>query len=254
MNKKPLGHRAYGSIPHLIGSKRGPGDVGCDEGMHRILTEKARDNRDLIIVQEKLDGSNVAVAKIDGEIVALTRAGYTAETSPHEQHRYFAKWVTLNHKRFDELLQERERISGEWLLQAHGTRYRLRHEPFVAFDLWNAENKRMVYADMIARTSNFDFIPANLLHMGGPLPIEIALSMLHGGHGAIDTLEGAVWRVERKGVVDFLAKYVNSQFTPGTFMFMEPPIWNTYTRKKNDTLGVVQSMAQEQRRVALGGN
>ena len=85
-NEKPLGGKSYGSIPHLIGSKLGDGDHHVHDGQHRICTEKTRDKHDLVIVQEKYDGSNVGVANIGGEIIALTRAGYTADSSPYEQH------------------------------------------------------------------------------------------------------------------------------------------------------------------------
>jgi hypothetical protein len=79
--EKPLGHRAYGSIPHLPGSRRGPADKGLSEHQARILTEKGRDKHDTIIVQEKLDGSCVGVAKLDGRLVALIRAGFPAAGS-----------------------------------------------------------------------------------------------------------------------------------------------------------------------------
>lgn len=61
---KPLGHKAYGSIPHLPNSRLGVGDYHCHEGQARICCEKARDKHDRIIVTEKLDGSNVCVANI----------------------------------------------------------------------------------------------------------------------------------------------------------------------------------------------
>jgi hypothetical protein len=35
-NIKPLGHRAYGSIPHLPGSRLGLGDHHCGERRARI--------------------------------------------------------------------------------------------------------------------------------------------------------------------------------------------------------------------------
>ena len=38
------------------------------------------------------------------------------------------------------------------------------------------------------------------------------------GHGAIDGVEGAVWRVERKGVVDFLGKYVRPDKVDGKYL------------------------------------
>jgi hypothetical protein len=37
------------------------------------------------------------------------------------------------------------------------------------------------------------------------------------GHGAIDQVEGAVWRVERKGIVDFLVKYVRHDKEDGKY-------------------------------------
>ncbi len=116
INMKPLEQKAYGSIPHLSKSRLGEGDHHCEIGQEKIATEKPRDKFDLIIVQEKLDGSNCNAAKINGQIVALTRQGYTAESSPFEQHHYFAKWVSKEKSRFDKLLNEGERVVGEWLL------------------------------------------------------------------------------------------------------------------------------------------
>ena len=129
--EKPLGQKAYGSIPHLPGSRRGPADKGLSEQQAQICTHRARDKHDIVTVQEKLDGSNCSVAKVNGRIVALGRAGYLAESSPFPQHHLFAKWVAANESRFSALLDEGERCCGEWLAQAHSTRYSLTHEPYV---------------------------------------------------------------------------------------------------------------------------
>src|SRR5438105_13435252 len=102
---KPLGIKAYGSICHLPGSRLGPGDHKLNPGQAKILTEKVRDKHDVIIVQEKLDGSNVAVARVGGRLIALGRAGYSAISSKYEQHRLFADWVARNIARFEFLLE-----------------------------------------------------------------------------------------------------------------------------------------------------
>ena len=60
-------------------------DKGLNKGQVEICTKKLRRN-DRLIVQEKLDGSCCAIAKIDGIIIALVRAGYPAYTSPYKQH------------------------------------------------------------------------------------------------------------------------------------------------------------------------
>lgn len=214
---KPLGHKAYGSIPHLPGSRLGPGDHHCSPGQAIIACEKARDKHDLIIVQEKLDGSNVAVAKVNNEIIPLGRSGYRAETSKHEQHLKFAKFVFKNWNRFNELLNEGERVCGEWLLQAHGTRYNLPHEPFVAFDLMT-KSIRTPFDEFRLRISKYDFVMPQLLSIGQPLAIETALELIKvSAHGAIDEVEGAIWRIERNGEVDFLCKYVKHDKQDGKY-------------------------------------
>lgn len=215
---KPLGQKNYGSIPHMKYSRMGTGDHSCSEGQERIATKESRDYKDLIIVQEKLDGSNVGIAKVNGKIIALTRSGYLAETSPYEQHHKFTEWVALlGSTRFDNL-KEGERIVGEWMYQAHGTRYNLPHEPFVAFDLMTG-HERTTFMEFTYRMARFDLITPRLIHLGQPISLKNVLKRLEpSGHGAIDSVEGAVWRVERDGKVDFLIKYVRPDKEDGIYL------------------------------------
>lgn len=113
---KPLGIKAYGSVPHLPGSRRGPTDKGLTEEQASILTDQCRPG-DRIIVTEKLDGSNTAVAKVRGQIIPLVRAGYRAASSKYEQHHLFEDWVMRRQSLFMDLLEEGERACGEWLAQ-----------------------------------------------------------------------------------------------------------------------------------------
>lgn len=212
---KPLGHKAYGSIPHLPGSRMGVGDHHCHEGQARICLEKPRDRHDVVWVQEKLDGSCVAVARVGGTLVALGRGGYPAITSNYEQHRMFADWVAANRARFD-VLMDGERVVGEWLAMAHGTRYALKHEPFVAFDLMIGH----VRAPMLRFMSVIGtrFIMPRLLCQG-PTSIDLVRNLINeSGHGALDPVEGVVWRVERKGKVEFLAKWVRPDKVDGKYL------------------------------------
>jgi hypothetical protein len=223
MSDKPLGHKNYGSIPHLPGSRMGPGDHHCHEGQAAIATSKARKG-DTIIVQEKLDGSNVGVALKDGQVLALGRAGYLAQSSQYEQHQLFASWVRENEERFRAVLREGERLVGEWLAQAHGTRYALKHEPFVAFDLMRGI-ERATFHEFTERIAPGGFTSPRWLSIGGPYPVEAALEDLRiipsgtfGFHGALEPVEGAIWRVEREGRVDFLVKYVRPEKVDGKYL------------------------------------
>lgn len=216
--EKPLGSKAYGSIPHLPGSRRGPADKGLSEKQASILTEKTRDDKDQIIVQEKLDGSNVAVANIGFHIVPLIRAGYKAEDSKYEMHWHFANWVKSQEARFSAFLNPGERVVGEWLMEAHGTRYNLHHEPFVVFDIMSGKRRELTL-NVGLRCYKFGFTTPRLIHCGEAFSVEEMLKVLEpSGHGAIDPVEGAVWRVERDGVVDFLGKYVRPDKEDGKYL------------------------------------
>jgi hypothetical protein len=233
MTTKPFGHKAYGSIPHLPSSRLGIGDHHCQEGMARIATLKTRDKQDRIIVQEKLDGSNVAVAKLNGQVIALNRAGYLAETSNFIQHHYFAQWVAKNTAFFHEILNEGERLCGEWLLLVHGTRYDLLgRSPFVAFDLFTPKQERLIYPDFLSRFGQTELSLVPTVYVGpDPVSIEKALELIgeYGQYGALDPVEGAIWRVESGNEVDFLVKYLKPDKVDGTYLSMVtggPDVWN----------------------------
>jgi len=221
---KPLGHKAYGSIPHLPDSRMGIGDKRLMSGQVKILTEKTRDKHDVIIVQEKLDGSNVAVAKINDEIIPLTRSGYIANTSNHQQLKEFHLWALRNKERFDDLLKEGERISGEWLLMAHGIKYKLFHEPFVVFDIIT-KHDRIPYEEFFDRTKDI-FVQAHLHHMGEPLSLKEGIKFSKKSHHGGEFAEGVVYRVERKGKVDFMGKWVIPNHECGKYFDDNKEFWN----------------------------
>ena len=229
---KPLGKKAYGSISLLPNSRVTPADHHCHEGQARIATEKPRDRHDEVIVQEKLDGSNVAVALLNGEILALTRRGYLADTSPFEQHHHWGDWVKSYENRFRHILEEGQRVCGEWIMQAHGTRYELTHEPFVAFDIMKG-NYRMPYDQFQVQAEGGNFIIPHLIHRGYPMTVDVALDRLgtYGYHGAVDEVEGFVIRVQRRGEIDFLVKYLKPYKKDGVWLpevSGKDAVWNWY--------------------------
>jgi len=199
------------------------------------------DNHNYFAGDILVHNSNVGVARIGDYIFPLGRAGYLASSSPYVQHRHFATWVHKNYSRFLAVLQDGERLVGEWLLQAHGTRYKLWHEPFVAFDIMTGST-RLPYGQFSERIHKGYFATPYILHMGEAISIEEALRILgeKGFHGAIDKAEGAVWRVERnklkdrhsdkrEQVVDFLVKYVRPDKVDGVYLDNDEDkeiVWN----------------------------
>lgn len=230
MTTKPLGGKAYGSTPHLPGSRMGPGDHHCHDGQATICTSRARDRHDRVIVTEKLDGCCMSVARIGKNILALGRAGYPADSAPYEHMRIFSGWVRERESVFASLLKDGERVVGEWMAMAHGTIYRLWHEPFVAFALVGGDG-RVPHDCATDRFFKFGIPTACVLSDGPPMPIDRAMRALgdRGFHGAQEEPEGAVWRVERRGKFDFLAKYVRPSKIDGKYLpniSGNDPIWN----------------------------
>ena len=241
---KPLGHKNYGSIPHLPGSRRGPGDHGCSEQQAALAIVKRKSKHHTVIVQEKLDGSNVGVARINDILIPLGRAGWPAITSKWEQHKLFHNWAMERHGDFMSVLKNGERIVGEWLAQAHGTRYNLNgRDPFVAFDLMR-EHERMPYYQFSERIYKLFQQPPRVRcgrYPGDVCSINGVMKELgvYGYYGALDPVEGAVWRVEYKkptGVKDqrqmtvlFLTKYVRPDKEDGKYLpdvSGEDAVWN----------------------------
>lgn len=229
---KPLGRKTYGKIPHLSCSRLGDGDYKITAGEERILTEKVRDSKDNIIVTEKLDGCNMAVAKIDGKIVPLGRAGYLAETAPYPHMRLFARYVyELKYKEFDSLLGEGDWCSGEWMALAHGTIYDLGNEgPYHIFDIFS-KGERIPFFQTQLSVVSAGLKPVYTLVSGHrSFDVSYVMSALgrNGNYGARDGAEGAVWRLERDGKYQMMAKYVNSFKEPGKYLpeiSGDDPIW-----------------------------
>ncbi len=218
---RPLGIKNYGSIPHLSSSKLGPGDHYITAGQERILTEKKRDKHDEIFVFEKYDGSNVGVCKVEGKIHAITRSGHTAIDSKYSQHNDFHCWVKRNEYRFQEYLREGERICGEWIAKPHSIVYTY-DEPVLFFDAFDKYNNRLSVDDFYwLAFHKMELRTARILYRGDSIGVSHLKEELEEGtlwaYGNEEP-EGMVYRVERKGIFDFAAKWVRHDFEPGKLL------------------------------------
>ncbi|WNO10870.1 nucleotidyl transferase AbiEii/AbiGii toxin family protein [Teredinibacter sp. KSP-S5-2] len=225
-----LPYKAYRTIQHIKGSRLGPSERSIDINKQHILTIETKQPSDKVVIQEKLDGSCVCAYRQGDDILALGRDGDLAYLSPNESRRLWANWVEKNTERFLALLQPGERAVGEWLAMAHGTRYKLHHEPFVLFDIFNQENREMEYLQMKNKANAQKFVTPKLIHIGAPCSLEKALAILdEGHHGSEDAPEGLVWRLERSGKVLFKAKYVYPNKLDGSLLTEttgKPSVWN----------------------------
>lgn len=229
---RPLGRTSYGSIGHIVGSKLGFRDKFLNEGLTKILTVTCRNQpnkRDRIFVAEKLDGTCVSVYRRGDEIFAVGRAGYLACSSPHPFVRAFAHWVDERRDQFMTLLNDGERVVGEWLLAAHGIRYEVPADPFYAFDIIalndrpNGALNRVSYPIARQRLADAGLAMPRLLHDGGALPPALAMSIVDTDRSPTcptpDTrAEGVVYRCETNGFAHIMGKFVRGDFEAGILL------------------------------------
>ena len=212
---KPQNRKAYGSIGHLLGSRIGEHDKFVSEGEHRIFTEKLKDKSDTIIILEKMDGSCCAVCRTEDDIVAITRKGHDARTSPYEQHHLFADWVDKHRDFFMSSLPIGWRLVGEWMAQAHGTCYRNLNGPFYAFDLFNDLNERQPFNVMRGFVLMADFMNWVGVITSGPVAPEVAWKRLSS---ECPEAEGLIYRRENGDKVLGLAKWVRPDYVAGKYL------------------------------------
>ena len=221
---KVISGRNYGSIPHLLDSKLGFHDRYLDPGQDRIIRRGGRDRHDVVTASLKLDGTNVGVVKLGGQLTAIQRKGYACASSPYRQHHEFDGWMHEHYARFDSLLREGERVVGEWLWQASGIRYRIEGAPFVAFDFFDAVGERLTSADFADRltAAGFDLPPYVQYRKGNTPELGQALLERLGARSRItpvgESHEGLVFRVERRGAFDYMGKWVRADFEAGRWL------------------------------------
>jgi hypothetical protein len=240
MGEKAI-NNAYGSIPHLPTSQV-KSDKVVPEGQKRIATKEKRDDKDKIVVQIKLDGSCVGVIKKGYEIIPVIRSGYRADDSNYRQHHTFADWVYKRQGIFDDLLEEGQRVMGEWLLQAHGTKYNIVSPDFLfrPFDLIDPDGNRLIHSDFrerVEETNHLSPITDISWEDNEPVSVEQASDVIdeisnHLPPEPETKHEGAVWRVEREGEVDYLCKWVRPDKEDGKYLAgldcndRTEPVWN----------------------------
>jgi hypothetical protein len=100
--------------------------------------------------------------------------------------------------------------------------YQIETEPFIAFDYFQ-NLERITASDLTNYLRPVGFTTPRIIAIGWePRPIEPMLRRLNvkTRHPVISNglPEGLIYRVERKGKLDFIAKFVRKDFEPGIFL------------------------------------
>lgn len=208
----------YPRTPHLFGSK------GTDDDKH--LSRKESDafiaNASLI-VEEKVDGTNVGIHFTSSGRMVLQCRGHEITEGMHPQYDLFKQWTSVKRPVLEGAVGSRFILYGEWLYAKHSVHYRKLPHYFFEFDIYDKDAGQFLDLDsrlrMLAGTGIYT-VPVN--HRG--LVTKDELQTLIGPSaydsefdnpvtGKTDKLmEGLYLRTEAGGFVTGRAKFVRPAF------------------------------------------
>ena len=124
----------YPRTPHLFGSKGTDDDKHMGEAeSHRFLSDES------LIVEEKLDGTNVGIHFTTEDDLVLQCRGHLITEGMHPQYDLFKQWAAVKRPVLEERLMDRFILFGEWLYARHSIHYRSLPHYFFEFDIYDKE-------------------------------------------------------------------------------------------------------------------
>lgn len=208
----------YPRTPHLFGS------TGTDDDRHLSRRESQAFIRDpSLIVEEKLDGTNVGIHFTRQGRMVLQCRGHEIQAGMHPQYDLFKQWTVAMRPVLEAILENRHILFGEWLYAKHSVQYRNLPHYFFEFDIYDKEAGRFVDLKTrlaILKGTGIHTVP--VIHRGAltaeQLPQLIQASAFDSlfenpTTGQPDRLmEGLYLRTEAKGTVTGRAKFVRIEF------------------------------------------
>jgi RNA ligase len=122
----------YPRTPHLFGSKGTDDDKHLSEAdSHRFLADGS------LIVEEKLDGTNVGIHFTDGGDMVLQCRGHLITDGMHPQYDLFKQWGAVKRSVLEDMLADQFILFGEWVYARHSVYYRQLPHYFFEFDIYD---------------------------------------------------------------------------------------------------------------------
>lgn len=208
----------YPRTPHLFGSK-GTAD---DKHLGRRESEAFIGDASLI-VEEKVDGTNVGIHFTTAGRMVLQCRGHEITEGMHPQYDLFKQWTSVKRPVLEGMLANRFILYGEWLYAKHSVHYRGLPHYFFEFDIYDKDAGKFLdlkkRLEILAGTG-LQTVP--VVHEGKAtverLQELIAVSAFDAAFdnpvtGRIDDLmEGLYLRTEAGGFVTGRAKMVRPEF------------------------------------------
>jgi hypothetical protein len=207
----------YPRTPHLFGSK------GTDDDKHLDRKSSLAFISDpSLIVEEKLDGTNVGIHFASNGRMVLQCRGHEI-TGMHPQYDLFKQWAAVKRTMLEEMLADTFILFGEWLYARHSVHYKALPHYFFEFDIYDKIAGQ--FLDLAKRMEMLEphgITTVPVVHRGAATlevlqkligPSAFASRFENPISGRPDALmEGIYLRTEANGYVTGRAKMVRSEF------------------------------------------
>lgn len=208
----------YPRTPHLFGSK------GTDDDRHMGAKDSAAFVADpTLIVEEKLDGTNVGIHFIASGRLVLQCRGHEITEGMHPQYDLFKQWVAVKRPVLEDMLADRFILFGEWLYARHSIFYHALPHYFFEFDIYDKKEERFLSLERrLALLEGTGVHTVPVVHTGATTHerlLEFITSSAYQAEfqnpltGGTDArMEGLYLRKEANGAVTGRAKIVRPEF------------------------------------------
>jgi hypothetical protein len=208
----------YPRTPHLFGSR------GTDDDKHLGHAESlVFIADDSLIVEEKLDGTNVGIHFASTGRLVLQCRGHEITPGMHPQYDLFKQWTMAKRTVLESMLQDQLILFGEWLYARHSVHYRRLPHYFFEFDIY--DKQRQQFLDLNSRQvvlAGTGILTVPVIHRGATTTNDL-FDLIGPGQfdsvfenpitGQTDNLmEGLYLRTEADGSVSGRAKLVRPEF------------------------------------------
>lgn len=206
----------YPRTPHIFGSS------GTDDDKH--LSEKDSNtfiDDDSLIIEEKLDGTNVGLHFNNDELILQCR-GHLITEGMHPQYDLFKQWANVKKDVLFNILKNKYILFGEWLYAQHTILYKSLTHYFYEFDIYDKElDLFLSLSDRMKLLKGTGICTVPVIQIGkvnkkilksliGPSNFD---SEFIDSNGKKDNLmEGLYLRTEKDNKVSGRAKFVRKEF------------------------------------------
>jgi atypical dual specificity phosphatase len=185
-------------------------------------------------VEEKMDGANVGISIVDGQLAVQNRSHYVNEETS-EQFKPLKAWLQAHSDELWTILQPSWVLYGEWLHLKHSIHYTRLPDRFMLYDIWDGGRGVFLDAAAIDALVAGTTLVRTRVMFQGPTTLKDLVALASSAPSAFydGPVEGVYVRAEKDGAVTHRGKIVRTDFLERAGAGAEVVHWTAGKTVKN---------------------